>query len=142
MTPNEIISTRRKQLGADEAEIASRAGMSIYQYSDLEQYADEFTTTIDLASARRVCAALSLTLTQVLGLDCQGATESAGRALAAREARRGMGLSLEQLADELGREKWVLEKIEADDSAWEEQPLEFLVELLTRLKLPLCQFIE
>ena len=48
MKVNKLIEAKRKQLGWDEDQMASRMGVSTPEYGDIEQYEDELATVTPL----------------------------------------------------------------------------------------------
>lgn len=47
-TLNNHIRSQREALGLTEREVADKVGLSIYEYGDIEQYADELLTVTRL----------------------------------------------------------------------------------------------
>ena len=66
---NEVIRRARERLGLTAQEAAARAGLSVHEYGDLEQHADEVVSAVSLATVRRVCKTLNIALTDLLAAE-------------------------------------------------------------------------
>lgn len=145
MKTHETIQTRRLELGLSESEVASQTGISIHEYGDIEQYAEEFTSVLPLSAARRLCEVLGLDMLRLIGLD-SGSTPNAPvsqpisqlvpRNEQVSQGRNALGISRDQLAERLGFEEEILEKIESDPQFLETLPIELAIALAKELVLP------
>jgi transcriptional regulator with XRE-family HTH domain len=151
MRAHEVIRKAREQAGLSDTDIAARSGLSLYEYGDIETYADEFTTAISLAAAKAICRAVHLHLSDVIALEPLGRdaghlavpSDLAGlpRNVLLRKRREALGLSLNQLADAIGFEDIVIERAEANSDLLETLPIRVVADLAASLQLPLRSLI-
>jgi DNA-binding XRE family transcriptional regulator len=69
MRANELVRNAREQQGMTQEEVAVRSRLTIHEYVDIEQHADEIYSALPLAAARRVCSALNLDLSELLAAE-------------------------------------------------------------------------
>jgi transcriptional regulator with XRE-family HTH domain len=124
MEVNEAIRARRVELGLSVLELATKADLSVAEYDDIEDYADEATTVAHVRKLKLICQLLGLQLLELLGVPCdfcethQRYSEDyrlpRNRLIASR--RDALGLSRLELADKLGfYEQAVIEMEERED---------------------------
>jgi transcriptional regulator with XRE-family HTH domain len=141
MSPNHMVRNRRIELGLEESEVASAAGFSPEEYGDIELHQSELTSTIALFRVKRLCEVLGLTITSLFELPTSAASGDEvrlGRKSLA-DLRRERGWPVQQLADELGMEEWVVEKIEADESAVDQWPFDLAARYAEQMGLPVTR---
>ena len=146
MRAHERVRQARERAGLSQAEAAARCGMSIDAYRDVEAHADEFISAISLTTAKAICAALGLAVTDLVMLEPLGAhlrpTLSADflgfpRRTVVKRAREALGLSISEVATAIGFEEVAIERAETDDDHLDTLPIQVLAELAARLQLPL-----
>lgn len=130
----EAIRHRRLELGLDLATVARQCGLSVYEYGDLEQHADEFETAISTRAARIVCHALGLNFRTFIGLPSDPAEQAEPAALV-RIARQREGMSQDQLADRIGFDVSTVRDLENGNSLPDALPLSVLYDLEAALRI-------
>lgn len=139
MKPNEIIRDRRQSLGITLNDVAQQAGLTIAAYRDIESYEDEAYTQAPLRSLRAICQALKIDLLALFNLDSSASVPHSGLCLRSKliaEHRERLGLSQSELGDLIGFESYVVAQFENDPDYLEGWPLELIVDLSARLKMP------
>jgi len=134
MNPANAIRDRRMKLGLQAAAAAERSGLSIYEYGDIEQHADEFETAISTGTARRVCHVLGLELRSLLGLP-HVTSEHNNISDVIRRARERKKLSQLQLADQIGFNEETVRSLESTAAFVDTLPLKVLYDLEDALGL-------
>lgn len=129
------IRERRMNLGLQAAAAAERSGLSIYEYGDIEQHADEFETAISTGAARRVCHMLGLELRSLLGLPQATAESISNVSDVIRRARERKKLSPLQLADQIGFNEETVRSLESTAEFVDTLPLRVLYDLEDALTL-------
>ena len=129
------IRDRRIQLGLQAAAAAERLGLSIYEYGDVEQHADEFETAISTGTARQLCHVLGLELRSLLGLPQVTSKEMKNVSELIRSTREGQKLSQVQLADRIGFNEETIRSLESTPEFVDTLPLSVLYELESALGL-------
>lgn len=124
-----IIRDRRIQLGHQAAVVAERTGLSIYEYSDIEQHADEFETAISAGTARVVCHTLGLEMRNLLGLPQRAPKETESVSELIRSTREKRGLSEAELAERIGFAEETVHSLESTPDFADTLPLSVLYEL-------------
>src|SRR6266542_1821569 len=112
MKAGDRIRSRRVELGLRDVDVAERVGLSIYEYGDLEQHADEFATAIALKDAQRLCGMLGLSLLDVLEIPGTAVSSSVSPQQLIRDAREREGLTVAELADHIGFTDETVQSIE------------------------------
>jgi transcriptional regulator with XRE-family HTH domain len=143
MATNEVFRNARTKLGLTQAEVARRSGLSVNEYSDVEHHGDEALRVVHLRSLRSLSEVLQLDLVKVFGIECAFCgKKEASRVGAARprnevirEARAGLALSQADLADRIGFEPRIVERMEANPDFLEGWSLELVVSLAGVLKV-------
>ena len=150
MHPGKRLKQRREELDLSIERLAEHADTTYMSYWDVEAYADEFRTMLDLAQAKRVCGLLQLDLFEVLALDPEvpkeiletpGDRGRLGRGEFIRARREAAGLSAEELADRVGYYAELIESAEADPATLESCCLDVLVDLAKELRVPLASLV-
>lgn len=142
---NERIAERRQQLGLSDIEVAERTGLSIHEYGDLEQHAEEPFEVVPLGRLRAVCDTLKLSLAELLPremLSCERSEASIslheGRRNAIVEARRKkLELSRQELGDRLGFPAETVKLMEEDPDFLERWPIGYVRDVARELGIPL-----
>jgi transcriptional regulator with XRE-family HTH domain len=137
MTPNMIIRARRRHLGLSDTEVAQEAGLSIYEYGDIEQHADEVAAVTPLHNLRRLCTVLGITLFEIFGIEPPQHGTSASRAELIRRRMSEMGMTDEDLAEKLGYETVVVTALQSDEELLEQYPLKFALDVAQTIEVPI-----
>jgi len=143
MSPNHLVKNRRTELGLEEFQVATAAGFSLEEYGDIELHPSELTSTIELSRVKRLCEVLGLPITALFELPTSAPSAeevTLGRKSLA-DLRRAKGWSVQQLAEELGMEEWVIGRIEADESAIDQWPFDFAAGYAEQIGLPVTRFM-
>jgi transcriptional regulator with XRE-family HTH domain len=135
---NEVIRRARERLGLTEQEAAARAGLSVDEYGDLEQHADEVVSAVSLATARRVCKTLNIALTELLAAESllAAAKTTAGvqsptarpRHKLVQQQRITKGASISDVANAIGFEDAAVKQGESTDDYLESLPIRVLID--------------
>lgn len=145
MRPNERVKERRLGLGLTENEIASRLGISVSAYADLEDYEHEIFDQVSVARANQLCAILGLDLCDLLGIRGDGAPSSINdenRSTMVRSARDRLKLSTAALAESTGFAASMIESLERDDPSIDEQcPVRFMLDVASALAISPCRLL-
>lgn len=120
---------QRQQLGLSDEHVARLVGLSIHEYGDVEQHADEFETAISVGSAKKICHVLGFGLRHLLGLPTQMPTDDRSLSELVSRQRENQGLSVEQLAERIGFSRETIEGIEANAAALDLLPLVVIYDL-------------
>lgn len=142
---NERIAERRRQLGLSDVEVAERAGLSIHEYGDLEQHAEESFEVVELRRLRAVCDILSLSLADLLPegmLRCEPSETSIslderGRNALVEARRKELDLSRQDLGDRLGFPAETVELMEEDPDFLEGWPIGYVLDVARELGIRL-----
>jgi transcriptional regulator with XRE-family HTH domain len=125
------IRARRQELGLSPAAVAGLCGLTIHEYCDIEQHADEFETAISTKKARDLCHALSIGFRDFIGLstDASRQFEGIGPARLVRDARERAKMSQGELSDLIGFELDTIRRLETEDDFADTLPLAVLRDL-------------
>jgi transcriptional regulator with XRE-family HTH domain len=129
------IRNRRMQIGLQAAEVAKSVGLSIHEYTDIEQHTDEFETAISMGTARNVCHVLGLEFRSLLGLPNSAPNKTASVSDEIRRAREKQELSQIQLADRIGFSEETIRSSEDIPGFVDTLPLKVLFDLEKALHL-------
>ena len=132
--PGRAIRAKRKALNIEETTIAASAGMSIYEYDDLESHPADFYAVVPLVMLWRVVTALGLTLNEMLQI--RSCVEALG-ADSLRARRVSLGQSVEELSDQVGILEEAIVAAESDPSTLQSWRLDPLLMLAYALDLQL-----
>jgi len=133
---NQTIRQRRIELGLTERDVADSCGITIDAYCDVELYADELNACLELKDVRRLSGVLELGLFALFGLDDAAAGTSNRNCVIAKQ-RLLLGMSVEQLAEQLGFEAHAVEEMERDPDFLESWSVKLVERLSAALKIPL-----
>jgi ribosome-binding protein aMBF1 (putative translation factor) len=128
------IRERRIRLGLADTSVAEKVGLTIDQYDDVEQHADEFLTNISMLCARRICAVLGFQLRALLLLPPQQPRKQP-RSSIVKEAREAKGLSTLAVAELIGFEEHVIRSSEEKEEHLDFLPVGVIFELEKALGL-------
>jgi transcriptional regulator with XRE-family HTH domain len=140
------IREARQKAGLSPVDVASGIGLTISEYEDIEQYADEFTSSFSLAKAKALCVFLGLDVVDVVEQELLGGnlplelpTDFRGllRKQLLRKRRQSLGLSEAEVADAIGFEHIAIHEAEAHDRFLDTLPIQVLADLAKHLQLPL-----
>lgn len=112
MEINERIKSRRESLGKDPVDLASRCEMSIHEYDDLEDYADEAISVVPLKKMACICRELSIDIQELYFGVVKDAPIVTAESL--RNCRTAKGMTTSDLSDEIGIYDWSIAELEAD----------------------------
>lgn len=126
---NEKIKARRRELGLSDVETAHQARLSIYEYGDIECYADEVFVVVPLYHIKKLCAVLKTDFFTLFEIPCAFCDEGATclddywlrRSALIRKKREALGLSTEELGDKVGfygAEIYLMETYTAHFESW------------------------
>jgi transcriptional regulator with XRE-family HTH domain len=149
MKPNQQIRNQREQLRLTEADVAAKAGLTRSAYRDIEWYEDEAYTATPLRALRAIGEILELDLLSLFGIHCalcsgdRSVTEMfrVPRNTLIAERRAALGLTREQLGDDLGFETIAVEELEQDPDYVDRWPIELIQQLATQLRLPMTPLL-
>jgi DNA-binding XRE family transcriptional regulator len=136
MKLNERIREARLKSGYAEAELAQRAGLSVYELGDVEARPDEFSTAITSQSAIQLCRELKLSPSELLELADTHASVSLELSGYVQEVRLRAELTLTQLDDLLGYERGFVEKVETGAVDLRNYPLELALDIADQTHSP------
>jgi transcriptional regulator with XRE-family HTH domain len=148
MRANEIIKARRLELQLSDEAVARRSGITIYEYGDLEQHADEFLSALSSSQIKKVCDCLTLDFIELIEHEVgtlsltKDHKQSGPRNLLITKKRNALGISQSQLAESLGFEPSIVVEIEQDPTFLDRWPIELILALGKALDLsprPLLQ---
>jgi transcriptional regulator with XRE-family HTH domain len=139
------IATRRKELGLTDTEVAQQSGLSIHEYCDIEQHANEIYTNVRIQAVKKLSDILRVDLLSLFEIPCafcaddRNYTEeySLPRNELIRKKREAKGLSTEELGDRIDFYGTEIEKLEAGPEYIESWPLEFIRKLADEIGVPL-----
>jgi transcriptional regulator with XRE-family HTH domain len=140
---HQLIKARREALGLSDVQVGERTGLSVYEYGDIEQYADEIFSVTDLRQVRVLCQVLGIDLFELFDLTCEFCGQNQlstdyllPRNELVRKQRLALGMSEEQLGDDIGFEARTVQYLEEDKDHLEGWSYELIEELAKLLKLP------
>lgn len=131
MRPNDLIRKKRLELGLDEAVVASRAGLTVAEYSDMEDYDDELYTVVPLIKIKRVCGELGLSLNDLFDLQADGRFP----ADIVKQKMQDMNMSVEDVSDFVGMTEEAIRDVARDVANAESWVMEPLLDLAKFLHL-------
>ena len=111
-----ILAARRAELKLSDVQVAQLSGLTIHQCSDLEAYEHEFWELISVAEARKVCKVLQLEMKDLLphaSADTAGFEHPTDIPALVKDARERLELTIDEVAEAIGYEAWVIERIES-----------------------------
>lgn len=145
MEANEKIIDRRKELGLSDVEIAQKAGLSIYEYGDIEQHADEIVAVTELHEVKKLLAVLKMDFLDTLEINCAFCSNTSQylseysllRNELLRKQRESLGMSREALGESIGFFAAEIENLEKNPDHLEAWSMDYIRDLSKVLKLPL-----
>lgn len=129
MTPAQYIYARRKALNLSDSEVARRAGVTIFEYGDIEQHADELTSAISLGRARAICEALQTDIPSALGLPTAVSDSNIPRHKLIARQRQDMRLTVREVGDAIGFSDNVVHSLEAVPQFLDTLPVQVALDL-------------
>jgi transcriptional regulator with XRE-family HTH domain len=143
MRANEIVRSARERQGLSEEQVAARSGLTIYEYGDVEQHADEICSAISLAAARRICGALNIDLSELLVAEHLLSLQTAGtspqsivpRHQLIRDHRIARSVSVSDVANAIGFEEAAVVLGESKEDYLETLPIRVLIDWARHLGL-------
>ena len=144
MAPNQIIKRKRIAKGLGVQQVAALTGLSVHEYEDIEQHADEALGVVHLNKLKAVCAVLGLDLLSLSGTTCafcEGRADrdnwQSPRNIVIQRAREHLGLSKVELGDRIGFEEQAIVDMEQDPDYLEKWSVELIQELASILGVPI-----
>ncbi len=145
MDINQEIKRRREEIGLTDTEAASQVGLSIHEYTDIEQHADEIFTLVKLNTIKRICELLQLDIFDLFKMQCafcEGNIQylpcySTPRNRLIRKRRLELGITEEELGERLGFEATAISNMERAPHFLETWPFNFIKELSTIINVPI-----
>ncbi len=141
---NEKIKARRLELGLSDVEAGHQARQSIYEYGDIESYADEVFVVVALYHVKKLCSAQKMDFFTVFETPCafceDGVTHMDDywlrRDSLVRKKRKALSLSTEEIRDSVGFYGTEIELIETYTAHLESWVIENIFELAAQLQIP------
>lgn len=145
MQINQQIRERRLLLGLTDCDVANESNISIAEYNDIEAYPDELYTVVHLQVVKRICDVLSINLMDLLGLGCRFCEDGQpfieiyllSRNLLISKQRTKLGLSLDDVGNQIGFESRAIERMENESDFLDKWCLENIDNLSKALCIPL-----
>jgi transcriptional regulator with XRE-family HTH domain len=140
MRPHERLKEARLRLGLSDSEVARRAGLSIHEYGDLEQHADEIYNAVALGEVRKLCAVLQIDLLELLELargDEASTRAGVTRSEIVRQRLSQVGLTPADLADRIGYEQHIGVSLATNPDALETLTLDTIADVAQALHIPI-----
>jgi transcriptional regulator with XRE-family HTH domain len=141
---NDIIKQKRESRGISIQEICSRTGLSANQYEDLESYPHEFFEQISLGKVKKVCHVLEIDVKSLLVESSEQKSfpqRSVPRNLLVTQERERLGLTREQLADQIGYETIAIEQVEAEEDYIDSMSPSAILDIARVLKMNPCLLV-
>ena len=141
---NEKIKTRRLELKLSEAAAAHQARLSIYEYGDIECYADEVFTSVPLYHVKKICTSLKIDFLAFLEIPCAFCSDKKDhsddywlrRNSLIKKRREIIGLSPEDLGNKVGFNSKEVDLIETYTAHLESWAIEKIFELAAQIQIP------
>lgn len=138
MNPNERIREQRIRLGLRDKDVADRVGMTIHEYSDVEQHEDELRTVVELKKAKQICDILGLNLLDLFEIypDQQRPIPTVvPKHKLIKDRREALNLTISALAEAFGFEESTMRALEDDPDAINRWPADLVMQLAERLEI-------
>lgn len=135
MKTNDLIRAKRQTLGMSDEEVARAAGISVDQYGDVEQYPDEFASSLTLSEARNVCAILGIEIIHLAGLDSVHSKKICNRAHLIKSKRELKKMSAINFSSKLGFDISTVQIMESDKDFLEAWPLDLVLQVASVLEI-------
>lgn len=141
----EKIKLRRKEFGLSDIDVSKSAGLSIHEYGDLEQHADEIFTVTEFHKVKKLLQVLKLDFFELTETGCAFCDEghpyvkdySLPRHELICKKRDDIGISREELGDRLGFYEIEIENLESDPNQLDTWPIELIKNLSNEINVPL-----
>jgi len=141
----EKVKARRQDSGLKEADVAKKTGLSVYEYRDIEQHANEIFTVTELHQVKKLCEVLNFDFADLFEIRCAFCEEgqpylqdySLPRNELIRKRREEMGLSREEMGDRVGFYESEIENLETNPDHLETWPMDFIKDLSNEINAPL-----
>jgi len=145
MNVNERIKARRQELGLTDVEVAKQVGLSIHEYGDVEQHAQEVFEVAELRAVKKICEVLKVDFLELFDMKCSLCVEgkrylednSLPRNELIRKGRTEMGISQEELGDRVGFYEVEVQNLEGKLDHLETWVIENIKELSAVINVPL-----
>ncbi|MEO8326333.1 MAG: hypothetical protein ABI618_10815 [Nitrospirota bacterium] len=138
MNINEKIKQARLSCGLSDVELASDLEITISEYMDIEFHEDELASVVDLHVVRQLCQILHLDAYDLLGIpkgDTCPTDQKRNELIISK--MENLGISNEELADQIGFEVVAIEEMRADPDFFETWTVDLIKELAGALQLPI-----
>jgi transcriptional regulator with XRE-family HTH domain len=136
----EKIKMARKYQKLSDVVVAERAGLSIYEYGDIEAYDNEAETVLDLKRLKKLCKVLEINLFDLFSLEkpqsCYLNHDLEKRNSIIYKRRNELGLTQDELGDKVGFYGFIIQEMESDGEFLESWCLEDIVTLAKILDIP------
>lgn len=123
-----------------DVQVAENAGLSIYEYGDLESYDNEAETVLDLKKLKALCEVLEINLFDMFSLEKPQSGylsyDLKKRDDIVLERREALGFTQDELGDKVGFHGYVIQEMESDREFLESWCLEDVIALAKVLGLP------
>lgn len=123
-----------------DIQVAAKAGLSIYEYGDLEAYENEAETVLDLRKLKALCEVLEISLFDMFSLE---RPQSSYLSLNLKRrndivltCREALGFSQDELGDKVGFHGYAIQEMENDSEFLESWCLGDVIALADILGLP------
>jgi DNA-binding XRE family transcriptional regulator len=141
---NKKIEARRTALGLSVVDVAHKVNLSIYEYGDIEYHADEIFIAVPLYHIKKLCRVLQLDYFELFEMPCafceQGMPQHEDywlhRDELAQRRRESLGLSREELRDQVDVYDCPIELIESYTAHLESWVIINIYELADTLQIP------
>jgi transcriptional regulator with XRE-family HTH domain len=149
MNLNEIVKKRRIELGLTINEAAEKSGLSIHEYTDVEDYPDEIASVLQLRDLKSICKTLNIDIYEFLGNETECAERDQGDKAdlvslneLVRQKRETANLTRIELGDRLGFYEEAIIDMESDPKFLESWSIELIKNLCAELKIPITVIIK
>ena len=149
MKINNLIEKKRLELGLTNSQVAKLVGLSIHEYSDIEDDPDETLTVLPLKGLMKLCKVLEIDiftlLREVNVLDKEyydDVKENIPLNLIIKHKREQSGLTCEELGDKIGFYEQAIIDMETDPGYLESWPIEPILRVCKELGLSLYLVIK
>ena len=138
------IAKRRMELNLKDTQVARQAGLSIDEYCDIEQHADEIYTVTPLGTVKNLVHVLGFDFMSLFEMPCAfcggeiiADEYSLPRNVLIRKRRENKNLSSDQLGDQIGFNAVAVDNMEFDPEFLETWPLDCIQILAQAIDVPL-----
>ena len=138
-------------MGLSDTDIVEKTNISICEFGDIEAYPDELVTVTFLKEVKELCVILKFDVFELFGISSHYPLKNEGetnhidhtlpRHKLIKKKREELGLSQEELGDNLGFYTIAIEEMEKDEEFLERWTMELIIKLAKELKLSLNSLI-